>query len=535
MSSYPTIRFPVLAGAILMLPLVFSGCGGGGAGVATLWSWSTGSESQLYVSDSNGDWLLSYNNANTVFGTASPNRTLAGGNTLFNRPRGIAVDMARNQLYVANHGGNNILVFTNVRTLTGDIAPSRTIAGAATTLSSPSTLFFDIFNDRLYVANTADNSILVFDNASTAVGNVTPSRTLKGVTTTLNAPSGVFVDITRNKLYVINGGTIGTGANSLLVFENATTVVGNTAPARTISGGSTTLNSPSGGALDVFQDRLYVANAGSDSILVFNAISTISGNKAPDRALTGVLTALDQPRDLYFDLAGDRLYVANAGTDSVLVFNNAGIVTGNTAPNRTVALTPGSIPYGVFVDVTPVVAGSSAALDGEAGNDGSTATAGGAPRTGDVEDFPGISTAYRQFYSFDIAKIPLGTIVTAAILRLYQAGVTGLPYDGTLGSVVVDHVDYGTALESADFAAATLLGSSSALSSDANLGYKILEVTNRLKSDLDNARLRSQYRLRFSLREANLDDNDDYVQYTDFEDSCCGVNRPPQLAIVIKP
>ena len=166
----------------------------------------------------------------------------------------------------------------------------------------------------------------------------------------------------------------------------------------------------------MFQDRLYVANAGSDSILIFNAISTISGNKAPDRALTGVLTALDQPRDLYFDLAGDRLYVANAGTDSVLVFNNAGIVTGNTAPNRTVALTPGSIPYGVFVDVTPVVAGSSAALDGEAGNDGSTATAGGAPRTGDVEDFPGISTAYRQFYSFDIAKIPLGTIVTAAIL-----------------------------------------------------------------------------------------------------------------------
>ncbi|MDH3311011.1 MAG: beta-propeller fold lactonase family protein [Gammaproteobacteria bacterium] len=535
MSLNSSIRFPVLAGAILFLSLVLSGCGGAGTGGATPWSWSTGSESQLYVSGSNGDWLLSYNNAITVSGNVPPNRTVTGGNTLFNGPRGIAVDMARHQLYVANHGGNNILVFNNVRTLTGNIAPGRTIAGAATTLSGPSALFFDIFSDRLYVANTTDNSILVFENASTTAGNVIPSRTLKGMTTTLNAPSGVFVDITRNKLYVINGGTIGTGANSILVFDNAATVAGNTAPAHTISGGSTTLNSPSGGALDVFQDRLYVSNTGSDSILVFNDIATISGNKAPDRALTGVLTALDQPRDLYFDLAGDRLYVANAGTDSVLVFNNAGIITGNVAPNRNVALTPATTPYGVFVDVTPVVAGSSAALDGEAGSDGSTASAGGAPRTGDVEEFPGISTAYRQFYSFDLAKIPLGTIVTAAILRFYQASVSGLPYDGTMGSVVVDHVNYGTALEGTDFAAATLLGNAGTLSRDANLGYKILEVTGQMESDLNNARLRSQYRLRFSLSDANLDDNDDYVQYTDFEDSCCGVNRPPQLAIVIKP
>lgn len=528
MPSSPTIRFPALAGAILYLSLVLSGCGGGDGD--SPWSWSTGSGSQLYVSGNDGDWLLSYNNANTVSGIVPPNRTVTGGNTLFNGPRGIAVDMARNQLYVANHGDNSILVFNNVRTLTGDIAPGRTIAGAATTLSGPSALFFDLFNDRLYVVNSTDNSILVFDNASTADGDVPPGRTLKGVATLLNAPSGVFVDITRNKMYVIND-----GSNSVLVFDAAATASGNAAPDRTISGANTTLNGPSGGALDVFQDRLYVANAGADSILVFNAISTISGNKAPDRALTGVLTALDQPRDLFFDLAGDRLYVANGGADSVLVFENAGTVTGNTAPDRTLVLTAGTTPYGVFVDATPVVAGSSAALDGEAGSDGSAVSAAGAPRTGDVEEFPGTSTAYRQFYSFDLAKLPAGTIVTTALLRLYQAGVTGSPYDGTLGSVVVDHVNYDATLEGADFAAAPLLGNAGTLSGDASPGYKTLVVSDRVKSDLDNARLRSQYRLRFSLSDANLDDNDDYVQFTDFEDSCCGVNRPPQMAVVINP
>ncbi|MDH5512237.1 MAG: hypothetical protein OEY27_03400 [Gammaproteobacteria bacterium] len=535
MSPFPTVRLPALASFILYLLPVLSGCSGSGGGDDTPWSWSTGSASQLYVSGNDGDWLLSYNNANTVSGSVPPNRVLTGGSTALNGPRGISVDMARNQIYVANYADHKILVYNNVRTLTGDIAPVRTIAGVLTTLSGPSGLLYDLFNDRLYVANTAGNTILVFDNASTKDGDVPPSRTLEGVATTLNAPTAVFVDITRNKMYVINGGTIGTGANSILVFDNATTVTGNTAFARTISGGSTTLNAPGGGALDVFQDRLYVANTGSDSILAFNDISTVSGNKTPDRVLSGVLTVLNEPRDLFFDLAADRLYVANAGADTVLVFDNASIVTGNRAPNRALSLTPGTTPYGVFVDATPVVAGSSAALDGEAGNDGSAVSTGGAPRTGDVETFPGISTAYRQFYSFDLAKIPPGTIVTAALLRLYQAGVTGLPYNGTLGSVTVDHVDYGAALDGTDFAAATLLGNAGTLSSDASLGYKNLVVLSSVKNDLDNARLRSQYRLRFSLSDANLDDNDDYVQYTDFEDSCCVVNRPPQLAIVIKP
>lgn len=529
MSPVSIMRFFSLAAMLVYTAFNLAGCGGGGG--ASPFVFGTGTTSHLYVSGNGNDSLLSYNNANTLSGNTAPNRIVDGGNTLLNGPRGIAVDMARHQIYVANFSANSVLVFNGARTVSGDAIPSRSLTGVATALNGPSALFFDLFNDRLYIANTTDNSILVYNDASTRNGNVAPNRTLKGAATLLNAPTGVFVDTTRDKLYVING-----GANSLLVFDNAATASGNTSPARVISGLSTSLNGPSGGALDVFQDRLYVANTGSDAILVFDAIGTINGNVSPSRRLEGTLTGLNQPRAVFLDLGTDRLYVANTDADSVLVFNNASVVTGNTAPSRTVVLTGGTTPYGIFVDVTPMVVGSSGNLDGEAGNDGSAISVGGAPRTGDVEAFPGMSTAYRQFYSFDLSRIPAGTIITSATLRLYQAEVVGSPYNGTLGSVIVDHVDYGMSLDGTDYGSASLLlGNAGTLSGDASPGYKTLSISSRVQNDLDNARPRSQYRLRFSQLDANTNDQDDYAQFTDFEDSCCAVNRPPQLAIVVRP
>ena len=176
---------------------------------------------------------------------------------------------------------------------------------------------------------------------------------------------------------------------------------------------------------------------------------------------------------------------------------------------------------------------STASLDGEAGSDGLVTSAGGAPRTGDIESFPA-STAYRQFYSFNLTKIPTGVTVTVSMLRLYQASVTGTPYGGTLGSLVVDHVNYGPSLDRGDYAAGTLLSNAGPLSSDDSLGYKTLAVTSRVQDDLVNGRLLTQYRLRFSLSDANLDFNDDYTQFTDAEDSCCGANHPPQLVITFR-
>src|ERR1051326_1590506 len=127
------------------------------------------------------------------------------------------------QLYVAT--ANSILHFSQAETSNGNVAPVGTINGALTQLSAPQHLLLDAPNDRLYVANQGGSSVLVFDGASAANGNVSPTRVIGGAATHLVAPIDVALDPGNNLLYVADG-------TSILVFAGASTVNGNTPPVR---------------------------------------------------------------------------------------------------------------------------------------------------------------------------------------------------------------------------------------------------------------------------------------------------------------
>ena len=58
----------------------------------------------------------------------------------------------------------------------------------------------------LYVANDMDHSILVFTELDTADGNVAPTRVIKGDRTKLVHPTGVAVDPVNQELWVSNLG-----------------------------------------------------------------------------------------------------------------------------------------------------------------------------------------------------------------------------------------------------------------------------------------------------------------------------------------
>lgn len=480
--------------------------------------------SVLYVGASASGSVLSFNNAASVFGSAAPDRTLTG----LGGPRGIAVDMARNRLYVANPGTSSVLVFDAARTLNGGTAPTRSITGAGTTaLRAPTGLALDLARDRLYVTSGGNNAVMIIDDASAASGTAPVGRVLSGATTGLSTPAGVAVDPSRDKLYVASS-----AANAILVFDNAATVSGDTAPNRRISGAATGLAAPTGLFVDPLNDRLYVANALGNSISVFDAASVANGDGAPARTLSGGASLLNQPSGVFVELGTDLLYVANLGGNQILVYAGAGTVTGATAP-RTLSLPAGTNPYGVFVDVSPIVFPSSAALDGQVRSDSVATSAGGSPRTGDDAS----NLAYRQFYSFDLSRLPAGISIRSATLRLYQANVTvASPYGGSaLGSVVVDHMDYGPSLDGTDYGLGALSADIGTLSSDSAQGYKTLDVESRVRLDLNSARGRSQYRLRFSPLGTNGDSVSNYAQFSDAEDSCCVANRPPQLVITIAP
>lgn len=183
-------------------------------------------------------------------------------------------------------------------------------------------------------------------------------------------------------------------------------------------------------------------------------------------------------------------------------------------------------PSGPSETVTIV---SQATLDGFARSDGTATSAGGAPVTGDLDGVtPGLAS--RQFYSFDLSSIPGTATIDSAVLRVYQAAVVGAPYT-THGSVIVDRVDIGTALDGADYGAAALTGNIGTISNNATLEYKTLDVTTAVRADRNAGRTRSEFRLRFSVFDTNGNATSNNVSFADAEDSCCGVASPPQLVV----
>ncbi|HLZ12175.1 MAG TPA: hypothetical protein VKP58_06275 [Candidatus Acidoferrum sp.] len=111
---------------------------------------------------------------------SKPLRTIQGGHTQLNWPMGIDVDLAHEEIAVANNGDNSVLIFS--RSAQGDAVPVRVIRGPRTGIASPMGVAIDAKNDEIWVANYGDHTAAVFSR--TATGNALPKRIVR------NAPAG---------------------------------------------------------------------------------------------------------------------------------------------------------------------------------------------------------------------------------------------------------------------------------------------------------------------------------------------------------
>ena len=152
----------------------------------------------------NGDVIVSDNGsfhktvriyaANTG-GNISPKAVIDAG---VGGPSGVAVD-SHGVIYVANAGLDTIQVYA--ANATTGATTIRTISGASTTLHTPRKLAIDS-SDNLYVVNTNlgefanGSSVAVF--APGAHDDATPVARLVGAATTLQRPSGIALDANRN-------------------------------------------------------------------------------------------------------------------------------------------------------------------------------------------------------------------------------------------------------------------------------------------------------------------------------------------------
>ncbi len=256
-----------------------------------------------------------FDSISTLNGAVAPSRRITGSNTTFaigplvgnDTMMAVALDSSRDILYVSTAKQDNtvaeVAVFVDASTATGNIAPTHIITTppiAGRMLNFNHGVMLDSANDRLYVASIADNSILVFDSASTVDGQTTPTRWLSGPNTGLAGKSPLFVkfDSAGNLIVTCRTPGIPPSGGAIAVFAASNFVSGvtgniNVAPMRTIVGTATTLLGPHMTDYAAETDELFVGNAWTGDVVVFSAFGTATGNLAPSRTLAGPVTGLD--------------------------------------------------------------------------------------------------------------------------------------------------------------------------------------------------------------------------------------------------
>ena len=176
-------------------------------------------------------------------GGEKPLRTIQGNDTQLADPHGLALDLKSKLIFVSNFG-NAVLrgapgsgrfgkfeppsITVYPMEGSGNINPLRTIQGPKTLMNWPAHMAFHEERQELFVANDADNSIVVFRAGDQ--GDVAPIRVIKGPKTGIKSPPGIALDSKLGELYIANMGT-----PSITVFPVAAN--GDVPPTRTIRGG----------------------------------------------------------------------------------------------------------------------------------------------------------------------------------------------------------------------------------------------------------------------------------------------------------
>ena len=196
--------------------------------------------------------------------------------------------------------------------------------------------------------------------------------------------------------------------------------------------------------------------------------------------------------------------------------------TEGEAPTPTPTSTPTPTP-------TPTPAPVTKTFDSSDTIDGFRSSNAGGNSGLDIRTGRNVNLITRGFASFGIGDIPDGATIEKAVLRLYQANIIGNPYGAGI-RVMVDHLDYGDTLEHADYAAPSISASFATLSTNANLEWKEVDVTDAVRNDMENNRERSQFRTHLAVENIGGDVQGDFA-YFESADNSQGTGNTPKLVV----
>jgi hypothetical protein len=177
---------------------------------------------------------------------------------------------------------------------------------------------------------------------------------------------------------------------------------------------------------------------------------------------------------------------------------------------------------------------SEGALDGLVINDGSSSTSQDiVAGNGDLDETTGELVA-RGFMSFDLSDIPSSAVAESVELRFYQKRIQGDPY-GKLGSLLLEHVNYGGTLGSSAFDTPALDSAMLEKETEAGAWYVITDdtIARWVEKALSGGESRFQLRLQFA-QETDGDGDEDWIAVTP-GGGILGSSNSPQLTITYLP
>lgn len=284
------------------------------------------------------------------------------------RPGGVAIDTAGHRLFVGDSMNNRVLIYnlnaanelidTTADAVLGQDsfsvnAVNRGGSPSAHTLNNPSDVFFDSVSRRLYIADTGNNRVLIFNReiesngqaADVVIGqdnftNSSPSLSRTG----LASPEAVSVNTGNGMVAVADRDN-----NRILVWNAAPTsnntpasyVLGHGGFASSASGASdSALNNPQGVAFDGITGYLYVADTNNNRILVWNAAITNNGQAASyvlgqpsmtSRAEGVSDISMNKPTKVNVGATSSVISVSDTANNRVLLYKKAILGNGQAA------------------------------------------------------------------------------------------------------------------------------------------------------------------------------------------------------------
>jgi sugar lactone lactonase YvrE len=336
---------------------------------------------QVMVADSGNNRVLIWNGGVTVSGQSA--NLVLGQTNMTNNGSGtsptrlslpVSVSSAGGITFIADTQNNRIVGYSSTITTNGQAASfalgqltdEETVDLYGNTannpqssgVSRPSDIAIDSVNHRLFVSDTNNNRVLVFNldngnnlidrNADFVIGQNSFSVTYVNQggapgDNTLNAPTGIYYDSVLQRLYIAD-----TGNNRILIYAGDITDNGRAAnfvlgqPNFTSSGPSLTrsgLASPEAVSVNASTGGVAVADRDNNRVLIWSA--TPNANYRPADFVLGQssftsgnfgtsASALHTPRGVSYDSNTGYLYIADTDNNRVVIWTTA--VSANNQP-----------------------------------------------------------------------------------------------------------------------------------------------------------------------------------------------------------